>query len=251
MSVTAQLLRVFQVDKQIRSLQSRLKVAEGFLGQQVKELEQLEAQKKTLEGQLKQIAAVAGDQEGEAKRLEAKMEHLREQMNNAQTNKEYQAFLVELNTIKIEKDRFETAALEQMNKGEELRKQIAELEEKRSQREQVRTVAAKERGERYAEIEGRLNELKAELTECVADVPKDTMIMFQRLLDVRGDEAMGAIEIVDRKRHEYHCGTCMMAIPMEAVNGLLSGGRLTRCSSCQCVIYLTREDEERMRTTKK
>jgi predicted nucleic acid-binding Zn-ribbon protein len=178
MSVTAQLLRVFQVDKQIRSLQSRLKVAEGFLGQQVKELEQLEAQKKTLDGQLKQIAAVAGDHEGEAKRLEAKMEHLREQMNNAQTNKEYQAFLVELNTIKIEKDRFETAALEQMNKGEELRKQLAELEEKRSQREQVKTVAAKDRGERYAEIEGRLNELKAELTECVADVPKDTMIMF-------------------------------------------------------------------------
>ncbi|MCX5688446.1 MAG: hypothetical protein NTV94_01410 [Planctomycetota bacterium] len=232
-------------------MQSRLKVAEGFLGQQVKELDQLEAGKKTLDAQLKQIGAVAGDHEGEAKRLEAKMEHLREQMNNAQTNKEYQAFLVELNTIKIEKDRSETAALDQMGKGEELRKQLAEIEDKKAQREQVRSVAAKERNERYAEIEGRLNELKAELVECVTDVPKDTMIMFQRLLDVRGDEAMGAIEIVDRKRHEYHCGTCMMAIPMEAVNGLLSGGRLTRCSSCQCVIYLTREDEERMRTTKK
>ena len=71
------------------------------------------------------------------------------------------------------------------------------------------------------------------------------------VLDLRGEEAMGAIEIVDRKRHEYHCGSCMMALPMETVNGLLSSGRLTRCSSCQCIMYLTREDEERLRTTKK
>jgi len=251
MSVTAQLLRVFQVDKQIRSLQSRLKVAEGFLGAQVKEIDQIETARKALDTQLKQVTAVAADQEGEAKRLEAKMEHLREQMNNAQTNKEYQAFLTELNTIKAEKDRVEAGALEQLGKVEEVRKQLAELDAKRVQREQVRTVASKERDERFAEIEVRLNELRAERVESVTDVPKETMTMFQRLLDVRGDEAMGAIEIVDRKRHEYHCGTCMMAIPMEAVNGLLSGGRLTRCSSCQCVIYLTREDEERMRGGKK
>ena len=57
MSVTAQLLRVFQVDKQIRSLQSRLKVAEGFLGAQVKELDQIETARKTLDAQLKQVHA--------------------------------------------------------------------------------------------------------------------------------------------------------------------------------------------------
>jgi hypothetical protein len=43
----------------------------------------------------------------------------------------------------------------------------------------------------------------------------------------------------------------MMAVPMEAVNGLLSGGKLTKCSSCQCILYLTREDEERLRGGKK
>ncbi len=251
MSVTAQLLRVFQVDKQIRSLQSSLRKAEGFLGEKQREIEQLDARRKTVEAQLKQQAAVAAEHEGEAKRIEARMEQLRGQMDNAQTNKEYQAFLVELNVMKTEKERAETAALEQMAKADDLRRELADLEAKRVEREQVRGVATKERDARHGEIAGQLAELKTELAECVAEVPKDTLVMFQRLIEVRGDEAMGPIDIVDRKRHEYHCGTCMMAVPMEAVNGLLSGGRLTKCSSCQCILYLTREDEERLRGGKK
>lgn len=251
MSVTAQLLRVFQVDKQIRSLQSSLRKAEGFLGEKQREIEQLDARRKTVDAQLKQQTAVAAEHEGEARRIEARMEQLRGQMDNAQTNKEYQAFLVELNVMKTEKDRAESAALEQMAKADELRRELAELEAKRVEREQVRGVATKERDARHGEIAGQLAELKSELAECAAEVPKDTFAMFQRLVEVRGDEAMGPIEIVDRKRHEYNCGTCMMAVPMEAVNGLLSGGRLTKCSSCQCILYLTREDEERLRGGKK
>jgi predicted nucleic acid-binding Zn-ribbon protein len=247
MSVTAQLLRVFQVDKQIRSLQSRLKTAEAFLGRQVKDLDEIDSGRKTLETQVKQQTAAAADQEGEAKRIEAKMASLRDQMNNSQTNKQYQAFLIELNTLKIEKDRVEAGALETMSKSEETRKKLTELDEKRTEREQVRVVAARDRDERFNEISGRLSELKAEFESCIADVPKDTMVMFNRLIETRGDEAMGPIEIVDRKRHEYNCGTCMMAVPMESVNALLTDGRLTRCSACQCVMYLTREDEERLR----
>jgi predicted nucleic acid-binding Zn-ribbon protein len=251
MSVTAQLLRVFQVEKQIRSLKSRLKEAETSLAKYQKDIDQLESSRKTIEQQLKVQTAAASEQEGEAKRVEARMEQLRTQMDTAQTNKEYQGFLEQHNIFKAAKDRFEAAALEQLAKCDELRKQVADLEAKRGEREQLRAIASKDRDERYKEIEGQLNELKAELADSSADVPKDTMQMFQRLLDLRGEEAMGAIEIVDRKRHEYHCGTCMMALPMETVNGLLSSGRLTRCSSCQCIMYLTREDEERLRTTKK
>jgi len=247
MSVTAQLLRVYQVDKMMRGLQSRLNTAEKFLSIQVKEIEQLDAERKALDATLKQHTAVAADHEGEAKRIEARMIHLRDQMGNAQTNKEYQAFLVELNTFKVEKDRVEVSALEVMAKVDDVKAKIAVLEEKKAQREQVRAVALKDRHERYKEIEGQLNELKAERAGYVVEVAKDTMIMFQRLLDLRGDDAMGAVEIVDRKRYEYNCGACMMAVPIESVNGLLTNGKLTLCSSCQCVMYLTKEDEERLK----
>jgi predicted nucleic acid-binding Zn-ribbon protein len=238
MNVTEQLLRVFQVDQQIRGLQSRLNAAETFLKSQQKDLAEIAAAKKAVEATLLQHTLVASDNEGEVKRLDEKLSTLRTQMNSAQTNKEYQAFLVELNTFKTARDKHEVVALEAMTKVEELRKQVAELDAKAQQRDQVRDVAAKERDARFAEIETRLNELKAEREKHTADVPENDMRMFQRLLDQRGDQAMGSVEIIDRKRHEYNCGVCYMALPMEAVSGLLSGGKLTRCSSCQCVLYL-------------
>jgi predicted nucleic acid-binding Zn-ribbon protein len=247
MSVTAQLLKVYQVEKQIRSLQSRLKTAEGFLGQQVKELTAVEATKKALDTSLKTSSAQAAEREGEVKRLDAKLVALRERMENAQNTKEYQALLTELNTYKVEKEKVEATLLALMQTVETAKKDADSLATKKAEREQVKSVAVKERDDRHAEIEHRLTELKAELATYVVDVPKDTMVMFQRLLDIRGEEAMGPIEIVDRKRHEYNCGTCMMAVPMESVSGLLSSGKLTRCASCQCVLYITREDDERLR----
>ena len=238
MEVTAKLLRVYQVDKLIRGLQSRLGAAEKFLQQQLKDLEQIDAQRKTLDATLKQHTVSGSDQEGETKRLDERMATIRGQMDKAQTNKEYQAFLTELTTYKSQRDKIETVALEAMAKADEARKQLAELDAKRADREKVREHAAKERDERYKEIEGRLNELKAERVKFVADVPPEIMTMFQRLLDLRGDQAMGTVEVIDRKRHEYNCSSCMMAIPIDSVSGLISSGRLTRCSSCECVLYL-------------
>lgn len=238
MDVTAKLLRVYQVDKLIRGLQTRLGAAEKFLQQQVKDLAQMDAQMRALEATLKQHTVVGADQEGETKRLDERMAVIRGQMDKAQTNKEYQTFLSELSGYKTQRDKFETVALEAMAKADEVRKQVAELALKRADREKVREHAAKEREERFKEIEGRLNELRAERQAFVADVPADVLGMFQRLLDLRGDQAMGTVEVIDRKRHEYNCGSCMMAIPIDAVSGLISNGRLTRCSSCECVLYL-------------
>jgi predicted nucleic acid-binding Zn-ribbon protein len=179
-------------------------------------------------------------------RLDAKMATIRKQMDEAQTNKEYKAFLTEINTFKADRDGLETKALELLTKSDELKKQVAELDGKRSERQQVQKVAAGERDQRFKEIETRLNELKAERAKLAAEVPSDVMSVFQRLIDQRGDEAMGPVEIADRKRHEYHCGVCMMALPVDVVSGLMSSGNLTLCKSCQCILYLDEEGKKAM-----
>src|SRR5580765_7640861 len=189
MDVTAKLVRVFSVDKQLRGLQSRLGSAERFLSEQTKEIDGIDSKRAALEAQLKGNTAQAADFEGEMARLDAKMATIRKQMDEAQTNKEYKAFLTEVNTFKADRDGMETKALELMTKSDELKKQRAELTGKRSEREKMQKGAAGDREQRFKEIESRLNELKAERAKLVADVPADVMIMFQRLLDQRGDEA--------------------------------------------------------------
>lgn len=238
MDVTSKLVRLFQVEKQIRGLRSRLDSAERFLAEQNKELAAIESKRAAMENQVKSLSVTASDSEGEMKRLDAKIASIREQMNSAQTNKQYQAFLVEVNNYKTDRDKIETAALEAMSKVEEARKQLDELQKSREQREQVRKVAATERDTRHQEIQSRLNELEAQRKELVKDVPGEAMTLLSSLLKTRGEDAMAPVQVHDRKRHEYTCGACQMSIPIEAVSALLSKGSLTKCVSCQCILYL-------------
>ncbi len=243
MDLTDKLLKVFLVEKQLFGLRSRLEDADKFLAVQNKEVGGLSTQGSTLESQLKTYTAQAADFEGEMARLDAKMATLRSQMENAQTNKEYKAFLSEINTFKADRDQLETKALELMTKSDAVRTQLAETSDKRKEREQVKDKAVSDREARFKEIEGRVNELEAERTRLAAEVPADTMAMFNRLLKQRRENAMGPVEIQDHKRHEYTCGVCMMTIPVESVSGLMANGKLTRCKSCECVLYL--EDESK------
>lgn len=238
MDVTAKLLAVFQVDKQLRGLKSRLTAAERFLGEQSKELYGLDTKQHALETQLKAVTAQTMGAEGEAKRLEARIAVIREQMNNAKTNREYQAFLVEMNTFKIEKDKHETAALDSMSRQEDIKGQVGEIVTKKGERGQVKQVAQTDRDARYKEIETQLNELKAERDQLATEVPADVLSRYQRLVDMRGEEAMGPVEVQDRKRHEYTCGVCQMSLPIDAVSLLMSQGKLTFCSACQCILFL-------------
>lgn len=242
MDVTAQLLRLFQVDKQYRGLQTRLNAAEKFLSEQTKQHADITAKASLCEAQIKQLTAVVANHEGETKRLDARMETIRGQMNAAQTNKEYKAFLTEVNTIKAERDRYETQALESMAKVDEIKKQLETLVAQRSERERVKTVALQERDARSAEIKDRLAELKTQRDTFTKGIDAATLTIFERLVTTKGDEAMAPVEIADRKRHEYNCGSCMMSLPIETVSGLLSGGRLTRCVSCSSILYLQEED---------
>src|SRR5215831_6413796 len=156
MSVTEKLLRVFRADQQLGGLQGRLRAAEKFLDEQTKLLAQLQAKQDAIGAQLKQAQAAAADHEGEMARFDAKIETLREQMNSAKTNKEYKAFLTEMNTFKAEKSNAETAALEQMTRLDELKKQVAEFDAQKAEREKVQKVAGEDRRQRGEEIKDRL-----------------------------------------------------------------------------------------------
>lgn len=250
MSVTERLLRVFRVDQQLSGLQSRLRAAERFLEEQTKQLDQIKSKRDAIAGQLKLLQAQAANHEGEMARFDARIETLREQMNQAKTNKEYKAFLTEVNTFKVERGAAETAALELMTKADDLKKQIEVLEAQTQERTKLRQVAADDRQKRDEEIRDRLNELKGERDKLVAEVPAPAMALYTELVRVHGDDAMCPVEELDRKSHEYTCGGCQMAVPVETVNALIKGtasqAPVTRCVSCGCILFIEKETAERL-----
>jgi predicted nucleic acid-binding Zn-ribbon protein len=251
MSETAKLLKVFLIDKQLSGLTSRLRAAERFLTEQEQQISQLDTRKRTAESQIKQLGVTIANHEGEMARLDARMEQLREQMNLAKTNREYKAFLTEINTIKADRSKIETIALELMAQADGLRGQIAEIDTSHAERTKLRTVAEDDRAKRAEEIRDRLTELNAERARVIDEVPESVAKLYQALYSKRDEEAMAPVEVQDRKRHEFTCGSCMMSIPVEIVNRLMTHGTLTRCVSCQCILYMDQTATDAMQPPSK
>ncbi len=245
MSVTNQLLCVFRVDIEIRGLQERLESAERFLGEQTKKLATLGTQSDSLQTQIRQLKATTADAEGESERLKVHIDDLREKMNSASTNKEYKAFLSEVNNLKEQRATHDEKAIEGFEKVEELESKFGELESSKSDRDKVRGVAETDRQNRADEIADKLAELRTKRETLVIDVPKHALVIYEELLEARGDDAMAPMEIADRKRHEYVCGSSMMAVPVEVAASLMQG-KLTLSPNDGCILYLTEEDEEEL-----
>jgi len=250
MDITSRLLRVYQLDRQLAGLQSRLRTAERFLDEQTGQLKALDAKRAAVALQSKQIAASVANQENDIRSTEERLEHLREQMNNARTNKEYKGFLTEVNLLKADKAKVEEEALAQMTRADELKEQLVQLDAQRDERERMRAVAETDCATRKAEIADRLEALTKERAKAAAEVSADVLSQYERLFELRDEDAMAPVEIADRKRHEYNCGACMMSLPMETSISLLSG-KLTICSNCQCILYLPAEAAEAITPNKK
>lgn len=243
MTETAKLLRLFRVDKQLRGLEGRLKVAERFLSEQDRLLEEAKTKKQSIEAQLRQLNATVANREGEAQQLEARIETLREQMNEAKTNREYKAFLTEINTLKAEKSRIDDEALELMAKVDELNTQVGEYARQAEEREGMRRHAQEDRDRRAEEIRERVEELRKQRDTLAQQVPAEAMRTYNARMDTAldDDEVMAPVEEQNRKRHEYTCGSCMMTIPIESVSSLLSHGSVTCCVSCGVILYVEEE----------
>ncbi len=245
MTVTHKLLALFRVDKEMHGLQARLNAAENFLGAQTKLLAELGAQSESYQAQIRQLTASESNAEGESNRVTVHIDDLREKMNNASTNKEYKALLSEVNNLKEQRDEHDREAMTHLEKIEELKSELGEVQEKLDEREKVRTVAESERQQRSDEIADQLAELRTKREDLVADVPVDALRVYESLLKSRGEEAMAPLEIADRKRHEYVCGSSMMSVPVEVAASLIQG-KLTISPNDGCILYLTEEVEEEL-----
>lgn len=240
MTVTAKVLSLFRVDQQLRGLRTRLDAAERFLKVQTDQARDLDAKLATLAQQVRQAKASIGTDEGETAAIDARVATLREQMNAARTNKEYSAFLTELNTLKVQKDTIEKRELEQMERLQALEKQLSELEAQKAERSKIVEKATVERDAKAAEIKDRVAELTAQRATLAAAVPKDALRIFEELVASRGDEAMSHVEVLDRRAHEYTCAGCQMTLPVETLNHIVRG-TLVRCANCQCILFAEAE----------
>jgi len=250
MTLMESLIRLNLVDAQLRGLRSRLTTAERYLkGQQAKQ-EEHQGRQQELKSRKKQVKAAIGNKEIEVQAIDARLEKLRNELNEAVTNKVYSAVLTEMNTVKLERKEVEDGMIELMEQVETTEQELADTEGLIQERKGVCKLAQAQYDERKSEIGERLTELEQERKQAAESIPPSELAMFNKLADDYDGEAMAPIVEVSRRNREYVCGECSLQIPFERVSNLLCGGdSLILCAACKRILFM--EEETRGALVKK
>jgi predicted nucleic acid-binding Zn-ribbon protein len=232
------LVKLYQADQKLREAQGRLDATTKNVRIQERRVRDLTDRIKTTTSTLKEQQAHAGALDLDLKSRDAQIEKLRQQQQQAKNNKEYQAFLIEINTGKVDRNKIEEDALKVLEGNERMQTELKELQA------QLETENAK-LGTMRTEITGKTAALQAEIDaikpqrEAAASaVSVKARTAFDRLADRFDGEAMSSLIKPDRRREEYSCAACMMDLVRDIYNKLHTRDELVFCPSCQRILYI-------------
>jgi predicted nucleic acid-binding Zn-ribbon protein len=232
------LVKLFQADQKLREAQGRLDAASKGVRIQERRTHDLAERIRLAQATVKEQQSHAANLDLDLKARDAQIEKLRGQQQNAKNNKEYQAFLVEINTNKVDRGKIEEEALKLMDtieKGQaELKDLNAQLEGEKSK---LATMKA-QIGDTVASLQKEIDALRPERESAAAAVPAKAREAFQRLADRFEGEALSAITRPDRRREEYVCSGCMMDLVTDVYNKLHTRDELVFCPNCRRILYI-------------
>ncbi len=229
------LLRLQELDIELRDLQARQAAIENDLGTIAREIENDERIIREEKERFQSGRVRSKDVELE---IEDKRNHLakyQEQLFKVKTNKEYTALLHEMEGLKADigavEDRMLVLLQETENEQEKLKEIQADLELAR-QRFQERERTAQEELQAIEREMAQRREARATRAE---DIEYDLLEKYEIIFAHKTDRAMVAV------RNDA-CGGCNMELTAQTLNDLAREERICQCENCGRFIYLD-EDE--------
>ncbi len=232
------LVKLFQADQKLRAAQERLDAATKNVRVQERKVNDLAEKLKLAQTTLRESQSKSGQLELDLKTRDAHIEKLRTQQQNAKNNKEYQAFLVEINTEKVDKGKVEEELIKQMEaveKGQGEQKDLTALHESESAKLQTMRT---EINDRIKQLQAEIDALKPSVDAAAAAVPPKARDAYQKLADRLDGEAMAAIAKPNRRAEEYVCTACNMDLVTDVYNKLHVRDDLVYCPSCRRILYI-------------
>jgi predicted nucleic acid-binding Zn-ribbon protein len=187
-----------------------------------------------------------GIQKGEADRrmfqmeIEASNEKLKqyeEQLYKVQTNKEYDAISLEIDTKKMEIKELENKILQSIEEEEELKFKIEEIEEGVKKLNDQLKEYRRELDEIILHTREEETLLKKEREKILANIDKRYEWQYDRIR-----KAKNGLAVVSIKRNS--CGGCYSAIPPQKIVEIREMNRLFTCEYCGRIIVWIDENFE-------
>lgn len=232
------LTKLFTADKALREAKNNLAGASSSVRSLERRLSELQEKAAASSDHLRQQQSLYAQLDLDIKSREEHIEKLRAQQQNCVNHKEYQAFLTDINTAKIDKAKVEDEAIRVMEKVETAQKELADLkaqiEGESKKLEETRTKL----GGKLAELQAVIDSLQPPRDEAAKDVSAKALAMFDRLCDRYEGEALAPITRPDKRVEEYACGSCFMGLVVNVYNKLHTRDDIVACPSCGRLLFI-------------
>lgn len=232
------LVKLFEADQQLRQAQERLESATRNVRLQERRLNDLNERLKLGQSKVKEQQARAGALELELKTRDARIERLRTQQQTAKNNKEYQTFLVEINTEKVDRSKVEDELLKVMEALDAEQKQAKDLSALAEAEQQKLATMQGEIGGRVQQLQAEVEAIRPKRQAAAEAVSPQALQAFERLASRFEGEALASIGKPYPKREEYICNACNMSLVVDVYNRLHTRDEVVFCPSCRRMLFI-------------
>ena len=207
-----------------------LKTQEGNIQKITAKLEQLQSEHRTLvaDAKSKEQEVAAHDQAIAKRKL---------QLQEAKTNKEYQALQIQIQADEASRGALDDAALEAMEKADQFTKQFSPVEAEIKKAQDIYDTTKQRFVSEKPHIESEIADYNKQLQIEEAKMPKDFRDVYDRLIrSVGGPNALAVVE------GQKYCGGCNHQIPVNSLAHILAKKPVV-CSSCARLLYVPTDFE--------
>ena len=232
------LVKLFQADQQLRAARERLDAAAKNVRVQERRVNDTAAKLKAAQQHHRELQARSGALDLDLRSRDAHIEKLRTQQQSAKNNKEYQAFLIEINTAKLDKGKVEDEAMRSMEQVDKAAAEAAGLATQLEAEKVRHAELAAQSGEILKALQVEVDALVPARQAAAAGLSAKVLAEFDRLADRFDGEPLSALAKPDRRREEYLCTACNMDLVTDVYNKLHSRDELVYCPSCRRLLFI-------------
>lgn len=242
------LLRLQSIERDLTQVRRRLATRKNAVAIQQRKIDQLRTDYNALHDKSLAARKGADSRELDLKTKEAHIAKLRTALNAAKTNKEYAAFLTEINTFKADNAKIEEEVLKIMQEVETV-KADADKVMVQVQAEEKRLAEIEQTSQQEMDkLSAMVDQLTIQRTAAAAEISPETLAVFERIAPTFEGEAMALVEVHGRKPpYDYVCGGCYMSLNAEHANVLRVRDELRTCNNCGRILYMEAEQKQQTR----
>jgi len=230
-NVTTETLRTLhRIHQQLSDLNARLRHGPNLVRAHEENVERQLGELVRLQDEAKAIRLTADKKQGQLKDSEAKVEKFRQQLNHAESNREYQTLKDQIAATEMANSVLADEILEALEKIDELAEKLTRAEAAADTTRKEAEKVKQEVQEREPTIHADIRRLEAELEECEASLPGDFRQLYKRVVRARGEDALAPVQ------GEY-CGGCNQHVPINMVNELMLSKPIF-CKACGRLLYI-------------